>query len=322
MLAHIDYLEESIAELSMEIERMIAFFSEEVKLLDTIPGVDRRTAEVLIAEIGVDMSRFPTSGHLASWAEKMGISVWGLDQAGPFWTMPYPGTSWELQGKPACQPHQHLRNGTAKLVSLFYPATGEVRVKGVRSRTNAVLHPWLKEHLRDILKTLPPPQLLLSSEENQAMWKSWQEELTVKVRLPEDLPPLRMLVVLDNLTGHKSPELLLWMFARGIMVLYTPLGACWLNTTESMQRILKRRALGGHYPEGPEQIIEWLEAAARGWNRDPTPFKWGGHRAARRERVRLRRHALGGSGACTRRPIRRRHRTVLEKWQRANQLTH
>lgn len=57
------------------------------------------------------------------------------------------------------------------------------------------------------------------------VWKSWQEGLTVKVTLPEDLPPLRMLVVLDNLTGHKSPELLLWMFAGGIMVLYTPLGA-------------------------------------------------------------------------------------------------
>jgi transposase len=68
MLAHIDYLDESIAELSMEIERMIAPFSEEVKLLDTIPGVDRRTAEVLIAEIGADMSQFPTHRHLASWA--------------------------------------------------------------------------------------------------------------------------------------------------------------------------------------------------------------------------------------------------------------
>jgi transposase len=66
MLAHIDYLEESIAELSMEIERVIAPFSEEVKLLDTIPGVERRTAEVLIAEIGTDMSQFPTHRHLAS----------------------------------------------------------------------------------------------------------------------------------------------------------------------------------------------------------------------------------------------------------------
>ena len=69
ILAHVDYLEESIADLSSQIERAIAPFSEQqVELLDTIPGVDRRTAETLIAEIGVDMSRFPTAGHLASWA--------------------------------------------------------------------------------------------------------------------------------------------------------------------------------------------------------------------------------------------------------------
>src|SRR5215204_1330415 len=68
ILAHIDYLDESIAELSVEIERMIAPFSDKVELLDTIPGVDRRTAETLIAEIGVDMSQFPTHRHLASWA--------------------------------------------------------------------------------------------------------------------------------------------------------------------------------------------------------------------------------------------------------------
>jgi hypothetical protein len=193
----------------------------------------------------------------------LGLSVWGTDQAGPFQTIPYPGGSWQPQGKPARQPHQHIRNGTAKLMTLFHPATGEVRVKGVRSCTNAVLHPWLEEHLRAILGTLPPPQLL-GPEENRAMWRSWQEGLTVKVTLPEDPPPLRMLLVLDNLTGHKNPELLLWMFSRGIMVLYTPLGASWLNMTESMQRILARRALEGHYPDNPEEIIEWLEATARG----------------------------------------------------------
>src|SRR5215207_5429804 len=68
ILAHVDYLDESIGELSAEIERVIARFSEQVELLDTIPGVDRRTAETLIAEIGVDMSQFPTHRHLASWA--------------------------------------------------------------------------------------------------------------------------------------------------------------------------------------------------------------------------------------------------------------
>jgi transposase len=69
ILAHIDYLDESIADLSSQIERVkLAPFSEQVELLATIPGVNRRTAEVLIAEIGIDMSRFPTAGHLASWA--------------------------------------------------------------------------------------------------------------------------------------------------------------------------------------------------------------------------------------------------------------
>ena len=68
ILAHIDYLDESIGDLSEEIERVIAPFSEQVELLDTIPGVNRRTAETLIAEIGVDMSQFPTHRHLASWA--------------------------------------------------------------------------------------------------------------------------------------------------------------------------------------------------------------------------------------------------------------
>jgi hypothetical protein len=211
-------------------------------------------------------------------------------------------------------------------MTLFHPATGRVRAKGVRSCPNAVLHPWLKEQLEAILKDLAPPRELgsVSPEENQALWKSWQEGLTERVTLPQELPPLRMLLVLDNLAGHKTPELLLWMFALGIMVLYTPLGASWLNMTESIQGILIRRALSGQHPKRPEQIIEWLEATARGWNREPTPFEWGGKRATRRERARRRRHALGGSGACTRRPIRchRKRSTVVEKWQQANQVTH
>ncbi len=258
--------------------------------------------------------------------KKLGLAVWGLDQAGPFQTIPYPGESWEPQGKAACQPHQYIRNGTAKLMTLFHPATGRVRVKGVRSCPNAVLHPWLEEQLEEILEELPPQQQhVVSPEENRAIWESWQEGLTTtrKVTLPEELPALRNLLVLDNLAGHKTPELLLWMFARGIMVLYTPLGASWLNMTESIQRILIRRALSGEHPKEPEEIMEWLEAVARGWNKEPTAFEWGGKRATRRERARKRRHALGGSGACTRRPIqRRRRRTVMEEWQQASQMTH
>jgi transposase len=68
ILAHIDYLDESIAELTGAIEQQIAPFAPAVELLCTIPGIQRRTAEVIIAETGGDMSAFPTAKHLASWA--------------------------------------------------------------------------------------------------------------------------------------------------------------------------------------------------------------------------------------------------------------
>jgi hypothetical protein len=84
------------------------------------------------------------------------------------------------------------------------------------------------------------------------------------------------------------------------------LGSSYLNLTESVQRIVQRRALDGQYPKTPEEIIAWLEATARGWNREPTPFVWGGKRQARRQRAGERRHALGGSAAYTRRPLHRR----------------
>jgi hypothetical protein len=77
----------------------------------------------------------------------------------------------------------------------------------------------------------------------------------------------------------------------------------WLNMAESMQRVIKRRALDGQHPEGVGKIIGWFEAAARHWNAAPTPFVWGGKRAARRQRQRERRHRLGGSGACVRAPL-------------------
>jgi transposase len=68
ILAKLDFLEEAIAGLSDAIEVLIGPFEVEVELLDTIPGVDRRIAECLIAEIGVDMGRFSTSARLSSWA--------------------------------------------------------------------------------------------------------------------------------------------------------------------------------------------------------------------------------------------------------------
>ena len=68
LLAHLDYLDEAVARLSQEVAQVIAPFEAKLTLLDTIPGVNRRTAEVLVAEIGPDMARFASAGHLASWA--------------------------------------------------------------------------------------------------------------------------------------------------------------------------------------------------------------------------------------------------------------
>jgi transposase len=68
ILAHLDFLDEQIQLLSDEIEAQLVPFGAAVELLCTIPGVQRRTAEVIVAEIGIDMSRFPSERHLASWA--------------------------------------------------------------------------------------------------------------------------------------------------------------------------------------------------------------------------------------------------------------
>jgi transposase len=57
-----------------------------------------------------------------------------------------------------------------------------------------------------------------------------------------------MLLVWDNLAGHKTAEMVVWLCRHGIMPLYTPLGGSWLNMAESIQRLLKRRALDGQHP--------------------------------------------------------------------------
>ena len=67
-LEHLEQLEAMIAQLDIEVDRVIAPFSAARDRLDTITGVGKRAAECIIAEIGADMTRFPTAGHLASWA--------------------------------------------------------------------------------------------------------------------------------------------------------------------------------------------------------------------------------------------------------------
>jgi hypothetical protein len=105
-------------------------------------------------------------------AEAAGIVQLCEDEAGPYQAIPQPGADWHQQGKPTAQPHEYIRGGTAKLLTLFRPATGEVRAKGVLSAPNAVLHPWLQDELQAILAQLD------------------QKPLAVRMPLPEDHPLL------------------------------------------------------------------------------------------------------------------------------------
>lgn len=79
LLGQIDSLDETIQRFNELVENYCRPFEEAVALLDTIPGVGRETAEIVVSEIGTDMSRFPTSHHLASWA---GVAPGNNESAG------------------------------------------------------------------------------------------------------------------------------------------------------------------------------------------------------------------------------------------------
>jgi len=68
IFAKIDFLDETLDRLTAELDRRLVPFEPMLKALDTIPGVDRIGAISIVAETGGDMSRFPTAGHLCSWA--------------------------------------------------------------------------------------------------------------------------------------------------------------------------------------------------------------------------------------------------------------
>jgi transposase len=68
LLTHVDYLDEAIATVSEEVDARLAPFASQFTQLDTVHGIARRTAEVILAEVGLDRSRFPSDRHLASWA--------------------------------------------------------------------------------------------------------------------------------------------------------------------------------------------------------------------------------------------------------------
>ena len=205
----------------------------------------------------------------------------------------------------------------------------------VEQATNAILHPWLKQELTAILSTLPDilPQSETAWGRRFRDWGFADEAVSDRIRdwgfadeavSERNWPLVRLILIWDNLAGHLTPDMVVWLIAHGIVPLYTPLGGSWLNMAESIQRILVRRALSGQHPESSEQIMEWLSATVRGWNADPTPFEWGGKRWERRQRFRER-HQLGGSRAYTQRSVRRRWQTDRQFngiCQAAEQVTH
>ncbi len=199
----------------------------------------------------------------AAYAQEA-LPVWTQDEAGPYPTLPYPGAHWQPPGTPVRHPHDYLRAGTAKQLTLFHPASGAVRVEGVRSCTNAVLHPWLEAQLTAILAALPTPTTVLDGAENRRRWERWQAGLAVRITLPEN-PPLRMLLVLGNLTGHRTPSFVLWLFAHGIMPLYTPLGGSWLNLPEGRPRNRSSASSrGGHWRDSTRRR---RRRSSGGWRR-------------------------------------------------------
>lgn len=219
--------------------------------------------------------------------------MWCQDEAGPYQAIPHGGSDWQQEGEPKRQPHEYIRGGTAKLLTLFRPATGELRAKGVKQTTNAILHPWLKQQITEILAQLDTALPRRGPVCAEGDWEGWFER-----KLLVQLPPIRMILIWDNLAGHKNYELWKWLVAHGVMPLFTPLAGSWLNMAESVQRIIVRRALDGQHPQSAEEVIGWLEETVRGWNRHPTPFVWAGKRQERRKRARLRTlKRLGGSGA-------------------------
>lgn len=145
---------------------MIAPFSEKVELLRTIPGVDRRSAELLLAEIGPDMARFPTHRHLASWA---GLCPGNNESAGKHQSgRTRKGSKWLRSGLTECAKAAARSKGT-------YLASQYGRLKGRRGHgkaTVAVAHSILIAAYYVLLRATPyqdlGPDYLLTGDSPDA----------------------------------------------------------------------------------------------------------------------------------------------------------
>jgi transposase len=113
IIEHIDFLDRSIAALTDEITTRLAPFETAVVIVTSVPGISRTTAEVIIAETGADMSRFPTPGQLCAWA---GVAPASYESAG--------------KRRPAGQPGpEHAPRGATTPRSMRASPDGEGRTR-------------------------------------------------------------------------------------------------------------------------------------------------------------------------------------------------
>jgi hypothetical protein len=187
------------------------------------------------------------------------------DEAGPYQAIPHPGAACAPAGRPPRQPHEYVRGGTAKLLTLFRPATGVVRAKGVTRAPNAVLHPWLWGELTQILAALPPaPPPAPTAPFLPVWWRRRQE-------LPHfGDPPLRLILIWDNLVGHHRADLVRWLRGQGILPLYTPLSGSWLNLADALPGY-RCLAVGLSASDGLARVVPRpVSGSGRRW-----PRPWG-----------------------------------------------
>jgi transposase len=130
LLCQIDSLDETIARFDAEIEKYTRPFEEAVTLLDTIPGVARRAAEIIVSEIGQDMSRCPTADHLAAWA---GVAPGNNESAGKRYSGTVRKGDWALKVTLVQAAHaaSHTRN--------TYLSAQYHRLAGKRGKKRAIL---------------------------------------------------------------------------------------------------------------------------------------------------------------------------------------
>jgi len=130
LLCQIDSLDETVARFDEQIEKAVAPLAEAVALLDTIPGVARATAEVIVAEMGTDMSRFASARHLAAWA---GVAPGNHESAGKRLSGRVRQGNQSLRGVLVQAAHAAARTKGTYLCSLFH------RLAGRRGKKRAIL---------------------------------------------------------------------------------------------------------------------------------------------------------------------------------------